>query len=212
MRNRTTPATIMTPPPEPHILDIRKYPNRRYYDATRSRHLTLEVIRDLIKEGYDVRVTDNQTSTDITSKVLAQIILDLDAPKFDLFPAGLLTQLIRVNDQLLKGFYAKFFEQALQAFLDYQTLVESRLQQGGMMPAMFPPMHTWPGALLSPFGPQSPSPTEPKTAPSSEPASASGIAELQRQVEELKLQLRQAVRPPTRKPRRGTGGRRRKAS
>ena len=28
-------------------LEIRKYPNRRFYDATRSRHVTLEDIRDL---------------------------------------------------------------------------------------------------------------------------------------------------------------------
>ena len=39
-------------------LDVRKYPNRRYYDATHSRHMTLEELRSLIRDGYDITVTD----------------------------------------------------------------------------------------------------------------------------------------------------------
>ena len=49
-------------------LDIRKYPNRRYYDATRSRHLTLPEIRNLIRDGYDVTVTDSRSGADIDRK------------------------------------------------------------------------------------------------------------------------------------------------
>ncbi|HZV34316.1 MAG TPA: polyhydroxyalkanoate synthesis regulator DNA-binding domain-containing protein, partial [Verrucomicrobiae bacterium] len=59
--------------PHSKTLDIRKYPNRRYYDVTRSQHLTLEDIRELVREGHDIRVTDSKTSADITPKVLAQI-------------------------------------------------------------------------------------------------------------------------------------------
>ncbi len=42
-------------------LEIKKYANRRYYDATHSRHLTLEEIRALILQGFDIRVTDAKT-------------------------------------------------------------------------------------------------------------------------------------------------------
>lgn len=59
----------------PRQLEIRKYPNRRYYDVTRSQHLTLEDIRSLVRENYDIRVTDSKSGSDITAKVLAQIIL-----------------------------------------------------------------------------------------------------------------------------------------
>src|SRR5579872_4860512 len=90
--------------PQTKHLQIRKYPNRRYYDATRSRHLTLEDIRSLVRDGADIRVTDSKTSADITAKVLAQIILELDAEKIDAFPVALLVRLIRVNDQLVKDF------------------------------------------------------------------------------------------------------------
>src|SRR5690242_10711594 len=64
-------------------LEIKKYPNRRYYDATHSRHLTLEEIRALIQQGYDIQVVDARTSADITAQVLTQIILELDTGKVD---------------------------------------------------------------------------------------------------------------------------------
>lgn len=37
---------------------LRKYANRRYYDISRSRHVTLENIHRLVLEGCDVTVTD----------------------------------------------------------------------------------------------------------------------------------------------------------
>ncbi len=185
------------------VLEIRKYSNRRYYDATNSRHLTLEEIRVRVREGYDIRVTDNQTSADITPKVLTQIILDLDAPKLDLFPAPLLAQLIRVNDHLVKGFYERFFGQALHAFLEYQRLVESQLAQGTVLPGLFPPMTSWAQAMMNPLAPHpiAQGPVPPSTTPGGDPALAARLAELQQQVEQLKAQRRPSPKPVRRKPR-----------
>ena len=89
---------------EPLTLEIRKYQNRRYYDSTRSRHLSLQQIHKLIIEGYNIRVLDAKTNEDITSKVLTQILLEYEPVKLDLFSNELLTRAIRVNDRLLKDF------------------------------------------------------------------------------------------------------------
>ncbi len=132
-------------------LEIRKYPNRRYYDTTRSRHLTLDEIRSLIRDGYDLRVTDSKTSTDITAQVLTQIILELETPKLDSFPVPLLVRLIRVNDQLVKDFIEKYFNQALHSFLDYQRQVEDRLRQVHGLPVVYPAVSAWTKAMLQPF-------------------------------------------------------------
>ncbi len=88
----------------PKRLQIKKYPNRRYYDATHSRHLTLGEIRALIQQGYDITVTDGKTGADITAQVLAQIILEMETAKLDSFPVPLLARVIRLNDQLVKDF------------------------------------------------------------------------------------------------------------
>ena len=39
----------------PMRVQLRRYPNRRYYDAARSQHLTLEDIFRLISEGHQVQ-------------------------------------------------------------------------------------------------------------------------------------------------------------
>src|ERR1043166_8164267 len=108
-------------------LELKKYPNRRYYDATHSRHLTLEEIRSLIQQGYDLRVIDAETSADITAQVLTQIILELDTRKLDSLPVPLLLRIIRMNDQLVKDFIEKYFNQALKSFQDYQQQLEEQL-------------------------------------------------------------------------------------
>lgn len=195
-----------TKPTEPAIIEIRKYPNRRYYNPTRSRHLTLEEMRSLIAEGADVRVTDSETGRDITGKVLTQIILELDTPKLDLFPPALLTQLIRVNDQLLKGFIEKFFFQAHEAFLEFQQQMGKQIRQGRGFPGFFSPMGAWGRAVANPWfaaGPNSP--------PSSESGATPRGVELEKAVENLQAQVallreqlaKKGKRSSSRRPRRG---------
>jgi polyhydroxyalkanoate synthesis repressor PhaR len=132
-------------------LEIKKYPNRRYYDATHSRHLTLDEIRSLIQQGYDLRVIDAKTQADITAQVLTQIILELDTPKLDSLPVPLLVRIIRMNDQLVKDFIDKYFNQALQSFLDYQQQVEDQIRRTHGLPAVFPSVSAWTKAMLQPI-------------------------------------------------------------
>src|SRR5438477_11062904 len=132
-------------------LEIRKYANRRYYDATHSRHLTLEEIRSLSQQGYDIQVKDAKTSADITGQVLTQIILELDTPKLDSLPVPLLVRLIRMNDQLVKDFIEKYFNQALKSFFDYQQQIEEQIRRTHGLPAVFPTVSAWTKAVLQPF-------------------------------------------------------------
>jgi polyhydroxyalkanoate synthesis repressor PhaR len=132
-------------------LEIKKYPNRRYYDATHSRHLTLDEIQSLVQQGYDLHVVDAKTSADITGQVLTQIILELDTPKLDSLPVPLLIRLVRMNDQLVKDFIDKYFNQALQSFLDYQRQVEEQIRRTHGLPPVFPSVSAWTKAMFEPF-------------------------------------------------------------
>ena len=172
-------------PGRKETVDIRKYPNRRFYDATHGRHLTLEDIRSLIKDGHDVRVTDSRTSADITGKVMTQIILDLDSPKLELFPAALLAEIIRVNDHLLKGYFEKFLSDATRVFIDYQRLMESQIKDGKALPGIFPSFGSWPQAMMNPFAfahhPPRPPPS-PQPAGSHPEQLSATLADMQRQM------------------------------
>jgi len=133
------------------VVDIRKYPNRRYYDTSRSRHVTLEEIYELICQGQDVRVTDTKSGQDITAKVLAQIILEHDPPKLDVFPVQLLHRLIRSNEQLVHDFVDKYFNQALSAFLASQKQFEQYLRQSIGLQSPASMGSQWVQAMMGPF-------------------------------------------------------------
>jgi polyhydroxyalkanoate synthesis repressor PhaR len=76
-------------------LQIRKYPNRRYYDTTHSRHVRLQDIRKAVRDGYRVCVRDSKTDDDITNQVLGQIVLSGEAAKLQALPPRALHALIR---------------------------------------------------------------------------------------------------------------------
>jgi polyhydroxyalkanoate synthesis repressor PhaR len=134
-------------------LELRKYPNRRYYDATRSRHVTLEEIHALIRDGYEVQVSDSKSGEDITAKVLAQIIIELDPPKLGVFPVALLHRLLRSNEQLVNDFVQRYFNQALTAFLDSQRSVEQYMRQAMGLQSPAPTVADWAKMMWGPFNP-----------------------------------------------------------
>jgi polyhydroxyalkanoate synthesis repressor PhaR len=181
------------------VLRIRKYPNRRYYDSTRSRHLTLEEIYAAVRDGYEIEVADSKTGEDITAKVLAQIIIDLDPPKLGVFPVPLLHRLLRANEQLVQDFTQKYFNQALEAFLDSQRKFEQSMREALGLRSAAPTVADWTKLMWSPFNPMGwnggggPSNGMPPPAPSAAPAEAGAAApqadELRRQIAELQKQL-----------------------
>ncbi len=171
-------------------LAIRKYPNRRYYDATRSRHVTLEEIHALIRDGYEITVTDSKTGTDITPKVLAQIILELDPPKLDVFTVPLLHRLIRANEQLVQDFIEKYFNRALTAFLDSQRQFEAYLRQMLGLQTGSSLTSDWASLMLGPFARQ----FWPKPEPAADTGKPSGLSpdeekNLRTTVDELRKQV-----------------------
>ena len=111
----------MNAPNENHEerVEIRKYPNRRYYDSTHSCHVTLEAIRDMVRDGQSVRVVDSKTSEDITARVLTQIILEHEAEKLGVFPVELLIQIIRFNDDMVNNFIKSQIQAPMAAFSQY---------------------------------------------------------------------------------------------
>ena len=79
-------------------IQIRRYPNRRFYDRSRSCYITLGDIENLVLQGRTIAVEDSRSGEDLTRRVLAQILLERHPEKIELFPAALLQSLLRAND------------------------------------------------------------------------------------------------------------------
>ncbi len=73
---------------------IKKYENRRLYDATSSRYVNLEDVAEMLRKGQDVRVVDAASGADITRLILTQIIIEDAKTPDSAFPLDLLRQMI----------------------------------------------------------------------------------------------------------------------
>ncbi|MFT3905215.1 MAG: polyhydroxyalkanoate synthesis regulator DNA-binding domain-containing protein [Steroidobacteraceae bacterium] len=73
---------------------IKKYPNRRLYDTTESRYITLEDVRRLAVARLPFRVLEQRTQQDITRMVLLQVIAEQEQAGAGLLSESLLLQLV----------------------------------------------------------------------------------------------------------------------
>lgn len=73
---------------------IKKYENRRLYDATNSRYVNLEEVAQLVQQGYDVQVVDAGSGEDITRLILTQIIAEGAKTSDSNFPLDILRQMV----------------------------------------------------------------------------------------------------------------------
>jgi polyhydroxyalkanoate synthesis repressor PhaR len=99
---------------------IKKYSNRKLYDSSRSRYITLEEIAALIREGKQVKVLESTTQEDLTTVTLAQIILDEEKKRKHLLPVTFLHQLIQYG-QSLQELYQRQLRSNLQALMTTQA-------------------------------------------------------------------------------------------
>ena len=179
---------------ELQTLEIRKYQNRRYYDTTTSRHLSLQDIHKLIVEGHNVRIVDAQTEQDITAKILTQILLDYEPLKLEVFSNELLTQAIRVNDSLLRDFVDLYFRQAFEAFCGSRRRFQSMLREAHQLTTTLARPETWISGFFPGWGPDSaPQGKQPESAgPAKGPETENlknDIEQLRQEIGELRAQL-----------------------
>ena len=78
---------------------IKKYANRRLYDATASRHVTLDDLRKLIVSGEKIQVVDDKSGEDVTRATLLQIIAEQEQFATPVLSTELMETVIRFYGQ-----------------------------------------------------------------------------------------------------------------
>ena len=104
------------------VITIKKYSNRRLYDMTHSRYLTIEELGELIQQGFDVQVIDSKTKEDITQAILTQIVMERDG--IYLFSTSFLHQIIRNREGILGEFFTDFVPKMLDSYLDTRDAMQ----------------------------------------------------------------------------------------
>jgi polyhydroxyalkanoate synthesis repressor PhaR len=106
---------------------IRKYANRRFYDPTASRHVTLDDIRKMIGAGERVKVLDDQTGEDLTRHVLLQIIANQEQFGTPVFSTQLLEALVRFYGNPIQELLTRYLEQSIGGLLRQQQLMRAEM-------------------------------------------------------------------------------------
>ena len=108
---------------------IKKYANRRLYDASQSRHITLDDIRTLIVKGEKIRVVEDKTGHDITRHILLQVIAEQEQCGRPILSTKVLEAIIRFYGNPLQGFLAGFIEKSVETFLNQQEAVQAQISK-----------------------------------------------------------------------------------
>src|SRR5438874_8917999 len=74
---------------------VKRYGNRKLYDTSESRYVTLEEIGRWVKAGEEVKILENDSGDDLTAVTFAQIILEEERRKSGLLSLPMLRDIIR---------------------------------------------------------------------------------------------------------------------
>jgi len=88
---------------------IKKYANRKLYHTNQKQYITLDGIARLVQDGAPVQILDNETSEDITSSILAQVVLQARGRSAPQIPTQLLTGLIQIGGDTLSNLRRTLF-------------------------------------------------------------------------------------------------------
>jgi polyhydroxyalkanoate synthesis repressor PhaR len=83
--------------PPPHGRRLTRYKNRKLYDPLARRYVTLDGVARLVAAGHEVSVREQDTRADITTAVLAQVVLDAVKQRGAAIPREVLVRLIRLG-------------------------------------------------------------------------------------------------------------------
>ena len=108
---------------------IKKYANRRLYDSSQSRHITLDYIRGLIVKGERIKVVEDKTGHDITRHILLQVIAEQEQFGRPILSTPVLESIIRFYGNSMQGMLASFLEKSVETFLVQQDSLQAQISK-----------------------------------------------------------------------------------
>lgn len=140
----------------PRKVVIRKYENRRLYDATNSRYINLEEVAEMVRAGYDVQVVDAATGEDLTRLILTQIIAEHAKGPNSTFPLDVLRQMVVASGRATQESTLKYMKAVLDMYQNAFRAIQPPLSPFEFIPRAAVPQP--PPASAYPPAPETASP------------------------------------------------------
>ncbi len=104
---------------------IKKYANRKMYDTTGKRYISMTQLAELIKSGEEVMIVDNRTDEDLTTAIVSQLIGREKKGKDKIVSSKVLMQLLRKGGGTLTDYAKKYASLWQNAF----TMAEDEIDR-----------------------------------------------------------------------------------
>ena len=108
---------------------IKKYANRRLYDAAQSRHITIDDIRNMVIAGTRVKVIEDKSNEDITRLVLLQVIADQEQFGRPILSTSLLESMIRFYGNSMQSYFSSYLEKSVETFIRQQEIMQEQMNR-----------------------------------------------------------------------------------
>jgi len=109
---------------------LKKYPNRRLYDSTASKYVTLKDVRKLISDGESIVVEDSNDGSDLTRSVLMQILSEQEAEgREPILTNRAIEMIIRLYSVRMGRVLSRYVEQSLLTFFNNQDRFRTRMRE-----------------------------------------------------------------------------------
>ena len=94
---------------------IKKYANRKLYDTTDKKYISRTRLSELIKQGKDIIIIDNETGEDLTASIVSNLIATTRGKAGGTVSSGVLIQLFRKGGNALTDYakrYVSFWQRS----------------------------------------------------------------------------------------------------
>jgi polyhydroxyalkanoate synthesis repressor PhaR len=107
---------------------VKRYSNRKLYDTSESRYVTLDEISRWVKAGEEVKIVENESGEDLTAVTFAQIILEEERKKNGYLSLPLLRNLIQHGEAALQNIAATV-DRGMEVIRTAPDRARSRVQE-----------------------------------------------------------------------------------
>ncbi len=102
---------------------IKKYANRKLYDSTDKKYISMNRLSELIKQGEDILIIDNETGKDLTASIVSSLIARTKDLAEETVSSGMLIRMFRKGGAALTDYTKKYTSLWQKSF----TLAEDEL-------------------------------------------------------------------------------------
>ena len=102
---------------------IKKYANRKLYDSTDKQYISMNRLSELIKQGEDIIIIDNETGKDLTASIISSLIARTKDQAENTVSSGMLIRMFRKGGAALTDYTRKYASLWQKSF----TLAEDEL-------------------------------------------------------------------------------------